>query len=73
MKARTAAACLTHAGRALVEAALHEGPVWRMGFDHHVQAWKRHTRRNVWRAYHTMPDFAAVYDAVRAERFGAAA
>jgi hypothetical protein len=56
---------LTPAGRALIKAAYHEGPTFRMGFDHHVRAWRAHTRRRVWTAYHTVPQFAAAYDAAR--------
>ncbi len=43
--ARTLHACLTHAHHALIQASFHEGPVFRMGFDAHVQAWRKHTRR----------------------------
>lgn len=68
--ARTLHACLTHAHHALIQASFHEGPVFRMGFDAHVQAWRKHTRRAAFTTYHTAPAFAAAYDAERARRYG---
>lgn len=62
-RARTIAACHADATRALLAAIFHEGPVFRMGFDSHVRAWKRHVARAGVRRFNTDPAFRAAYRA----------
>lgn len=47
---------------ALIDAAFHDGPVFRMGFDAHVRRWRAHVSREVWKLYHTDDAFAHDYD-----------
>lgn len=54
---RTQAACLTAAGKALLEANFH--PDRRMGFDAHVQAWRKVTGTRALLAYARVPAFRA--------------
>lgn len=53
---------------ALLAAAFHEPPTFRMGFDSHVRAWRDHTRTAVFQTYHKVGDFARLYDAEAARR-----
>jgi hypothetical protein len=46
---------------ALFAWSFRERPVFRMRFDAHVRQWDRFMRRQVWRAFHTRPSFAAEY------------
>lgn len=56
---------LDHAAKNLIEAAFHEGPVFRMGFDAHVRKWKAHVGRTVFVKYHTEREFQEAYDSRR--------
>lgn len=58
----TAATLATAAERRLLAFSFRENPVFRVSrFDAHVRQWTKHMRRQVWRAYHTQPAFAAEY------------
>lgn len=54
---RTEAACLSAAGKALLEANFH--PERRMGFNAHVQAWRKVTGTRALIAYVREPVFRA--------------
>lgn len=62
---------LDHAARSLIEAAFHEGPVFRMGFDAHVRKWRAYVGRTVFVRYHTEREFQEAYDTARVTRFAA--
>lgn len=49
----------------LIAAAFHEGPVFRMGYDRHVQQWKAHVGQVCFIRYQNDGDFRAAYDARR--------
>jgi hypothetical protein len=47
---------------ALFAWSFRERPMFRVStFDAHVRQWDRFMRRQVWRAFHTRPSFAAEY------------
>jgi len=56
----------------LLEAAFRDMPTFRMGYDHHVKAWRKATQREVWIAYYSNPTFAANYDERRREQIASA-
>lgn len=60
---RTIAACNQSAADGLLRDAFTPRPVFRMGFDHHVQRWMKDRRADLWRLYWADPVFAARYDA----------
>ena len=47
----------------LLDAIFHEGPIFRMGFDAHVRAWKRATANAGFLAFNSSPEFRAAYRA----------
>lgn len=49
----------------LIAAAFHEGPVFRMGYDRHVQQWKSHVGQVCFIRYQNDGEFRAAYDARR--------
>lgn len=59
----TIAACDASAHQGLIAAIFHQGPVFRMGFDAHVRAWRQHTGGAALRAFYNDPDFRAGYHA----------
>ena len=63
MGARTQLACLRAAQAALIEQAFSPVPVFRMGFDAHVKAWRSEVGTTCIAWYHADPSFRAAYDA----------
>ena len=52
----------------LLQAAFHQPPTFRMGFDAHVKAWRAHVQRETVNAYYKVGDFARAFDAERTRR-----
>lgn len=61
---RTQLACLKAADADIMAFAFRtDVPVFRMGYDHHVRAWKNAMCRETWIRYHTRREFRDSYDA----------
>jgi hypothetical protein len=54
--------------RLLDAAFAYDAPTWRMGFDAHVKAWRKHISSECFAAYHASPAFAQAHDARIAEQ-----
>lgn len=52
----------------LLAAAFAEMPIFRIGYDRHVQAYRRHIGSEAYITYHTDPAFASAYEARVAEQ-----
>ncbi len=53
----------TRTQAAILASIFLEGPIFRMGFDAHVKAWKKATARDGFRLFNTDPAFRAEYHA----------
>lgn len=47
----------------LMAFAFEKGPVFRMGFDHHVRRWQKAKQSQLWQHYWANPEFRHFYDA----------
>lgn len=49
----------------LLDAAFHQGPIFRQGFDAHIRTWRTAVQEQVWTEYWSDTGFRAAYDARR--------